>query len=161
MKFGRESESCLPPDLEWYREMTCTVKSIEYKKATILDNLNLDYVDMLNKDVDDLRKCIVSQLPQFVSNHIPIDKKYLYPGAHWIWDSFRYLLPKLCAVVVTSEHVVTGDDLLHWSISENLLSNHFKFMELEILEEHINRTYLIFNLKKGTRSLGVDVVKWV
>ena len=80
LRFGYENESCATPDLEWYRDMTCTIKSIEYKKATILDNLNLDYVDLINKDVDDLRKCIVSQLPQFVSNHIPSDKKSLFPG---------------------------------------------------------------------------------
>ena len=55
LRFGYENESCATPDLEWYREMTCTVKSIEYKKTTILENLNLDYVDLINKDIDDLR----------------------------------------------------------------------------------------------------------
>ena len=75
LKCGYESESCLPPDLEWYRAKACNVKSIEYKKTTIIENLNLDYVEMLNKDVDDLRKCFVSRLPRVVSNHIPVNKK--------------------------------------------------------------------------------------
>ena len=60
LRFGYESELYLPPDLEWYSKMTYTVKSIEYKKATILDNLNLEYINVLNKDVEDLRECIVS-----------------------------------------------------------------------------------------------------
>ena len=26
LRFGYENESCATPDLEWYREMTCTIK---------------------------------------------------------------------------------------------------------------------------------------
>ena len=140
--------------------MTCIVKSVEYKKATILDNLNLDYVDMLNKDVKHLRKRIVGQLLRFVSNHASIDNNPLYPGTHCGWDSFMYLLSKLYAMVMIIRHVLTGDDLLHRSITENLVSNHFKFMELETLEEDIDGNYIIFD-KKGTYSFGVDVQKWV
>ena len=78
---------------------------------------------------------IVSQLPRFVSNRSPVDNNSLFSGVHRVWDSFRYLLPKLRVVVVISEHVVTRDDLSQRSISRNLLSNHFNFMELETLEE--------------------------
>ena len=110
---------CDTPNLEWYREMVCNVESLEYHKQTLLENLNLDYVEMINKDVEDLRKCIVSRLSRFVSNHIPSNKGSLYPGVHWVWDSFQYLLPKLCAVVIMSGHSVTCINLPQRTHTEN------------------------------------------
>ena len=63
-------------------------------------------------------------------------------------------------MVVIDGYVVMGDDLLHRSITEEFLSNQFKFMELETLEDEIDGNYLIFD-KNGTCSFGVDVQKRV
>ena len=51
LNFSIENESFDAPDLEWYRGIICNVKSIEYNKGILLENMNLDYAMLLNIDV--------------------------------------------------------------------------------------------------------------
>ena len=51
LTFNNNIGMCDYPDLEWYRGVASSVKSIEYNKTTLLENLNLYYVSMTNDDV--------------------------------------------------------------------------------------------------------------
>ena len=93
--------------------------------------MTLDYEMLLNEDVKELHNSLLSRLPQFVANHIPTTKSKLCPDIHWVWDSFSHILRKLCAVVLLSGHVVIGENLSHHTISESLLRNKSKFMEVD------------------------------
>ena len=46
LKFSNEHIFCNKLDLKWYRNAVCDVKFVEYNKDTLLDNLNMDYVDL-------------------------------------------------------------------------------------------------------------------
>ena len=49
LTFNKESGMCDYPDIEWYRGVVSSVKSVEYNKTA--ENLNLDYVFKINDDV--------------------------------------------------------------------------------------------------------------
>ena len=116
---------------------------------------------MINKDVEDLRKCIVSRLSRFVSSHIPSNKGSLFPGVHWVWDSFQYLLPKLCAVVILSGHSVTGTNLSHCTHTETLLRDRSKFLDLDTIDHDMDGNYIVFDstrkyfIRSGCAEVGI------
>ena len=110
LSFNNDIGMCDDPDLEWYSDVVSIVKSMEDKKRLILDKLDLEYVQILIKDVKVLSDIIVSRVPRFVEFHIPRNQSKLYSGVHWVWDSLKYLLPKLCAVIILSGHIIDSKE---------------------------------------------------
>ena len=88
------------------------VKSIEYNKTTPFENLNLEYVFMINDDVKILSQRVIARVYRFVEYRVPRKQPKLYPGVHRVWDSFKYILPKICSVIILSGHTVESKELL-------------------------------------------------
>ena len=51
LTFCNDTNSFEAPDLEWYRDIMHNVKSIEYNKTILHENMNLDYSMLLNDDI--------------------------------------------------------------------------------------------------------------
>jgi hypothetical protein len=111
--------------------------------------MTLDYAMLLNADVKQLHNKLWSRLPQFVANHIPASKSKLFPGVHWVWESFRHLLPKLCAVVLLNGHVVTGEELSLRTPSESLLKDKSKFIEMDGYDIDMDGNYIVLDGKRN------------
>ena len=98
-------------------------KSMDQKKELILGKINLEYVPILNEDVKVLSNILIARVSRFVEYHIPRNQQKLCPGVHWVWDSLKYLLPKLCAVIILSGHTVSSRGLLLRTRTESLLKD--------------------------------------
>ena len=93
LTFCDEIDSFDSPNLEWYRDITCNIKSIEYNKTILLENMNLDCEMLLNEDVKELHSSFLSRLPQFVANHIPAKRINCIPVFTGSGNHFATLCP--------------------------------------------------------------------
>ena len=79
----------------------------------------------------------------------------------WVWDSFCHLLPKLCAVVLLSGHVVTCEELSHRTISEILLRDKPKFIEVDDHDTDMDGNYIVLDgkrdifIRSGCAEVGI------
>ena len=68
--FNNDIVICGCPDLKWYRDAVMVVKSITHNKSTLLKNLSLDYILMLNNAIKVLAQKMIARIPRFVKNHM-------------------------------------------------------------------------------------------
>ena len=110
--------------------------------------MNLNYIYILNKDVEESTNIIDARIPKFSEHKIPENKKHMYPSVHWVWDSLKYLLPKLCAVINLSFHVVNFKELVYRSQTESILKSSSTFFREDLDGNDVGGNYLIFDSKR-------------
>ena len=108
----------------------------------------MDYIPILNEDVKVLTNILIARVPRFVGDHIPRNLQKLYPGVHWVWDSLKYLLPKLCAVIILSGNTVSSNDLLLRTQRESLLNDITHFEEATDLINDLDGNYIVYDSKR-------------
>ena len=81
----------------------------------------MNYVKIMNNDVRVSSQKMIAIIPRFMEYHISRNQQKLFFGIHWVWDSLKYLLPKICDVVVLSGYTVESKELLVRDQTETLL----------------------------------------
>ena len=108
---------------------------------------------------------IIDRVHRLVDYHVQRNRLKLYPGVHWVWDSFTYMLPNIFAVIILSEHTVENKELLLCSQAESLLKDSNHVIEVTETENNLDGNYLVLDSKRnsfipsGCAEMGI-VNRW-
>ena len=78
---------------------------------------------------------MLQRLHSFLHSRLPISRLDLQPRRHWIWDSLRSKLYKVCAIMIMSIHIVPLQYLKYRNTKECILSAVECFKSVNSLEE--------------------------
>ena len=71
----------------------------------------LNSLDEVNSIASTFSKKAVARLPGFVIPRVPKERKDLYPGSHWHWNSFISKIQRISILSVLSGHVSKNIEL--------------------------------------------------
>ena len=100
---------------------------------------------------------MLNRLHGFLRIRIPLNRQYLLPGRHWVWDSLRGKLTKILAMMVLSKHIINYNDLKYRNNDECLLCNLCRFILVAALydDDDLDGSYLVYDTKKGINLRSV------
>ena len=99
-------------DIEWLGKCKKVISSISnVNNESTMDRYRCN-LNGLSSYVKTCSSILLNRLHPFLRTRIPLQRTDLLPGRHWVWDSLRGKLQKICTMMILSEHIVSCEDLV-------------------------------------------------
>ena len=122
--------------VRWIRKIPIEFEIVmDDDRNLFIDNLKEDWDDVL-RYVGILYKKLIYRLQNFLRLRLLMNRKYLFPGRHWVWDSFKVKARKIAAIMIVNGHIVDLGKLEYRNEDENLLNYVNSFSTLNPADEH-------------------------
>ena len=147
--------------VKWVRKIPIEFEIVmDDNRNIFIDKLKENWVDVL-RYVDILYKKLIYRLHNFLRLRLPMNRKDLFPGRHWVWDSFKVKARKIAAIMIVNGHIVDLGKLEYRNKDENLLNYVNSFSTLNPADEHsdLDGSYVVVDTTRSTviRSGAAEV----
>ena len=115
-----------------------------------IQKVNIEW-DNVQSYVDLLSTKLISRLYGYLKLRSPLNRSDLMPGRHWVWESFKAKLKKICGLMILSGHIISSDRLEFRFEDENLL-NHvsaFRTIDMTVIDDNVDGNYVVVDSKRS------------